>query len=74
MPINSKRLLHWLELAGIALRKKPKTTTSGMIDDLRFGTREFSEPPAERSVSQGEMFPRPKSRPKPLQTAAIEAS
>jgi hypothetical protein len=50
----SKRLLHWLELANIALRRKPKPITPAMIQNLPFGAREFREPPAERSVSQGE--------------------
>jgi hypothetical protein len=52
----SKRLLHWLELADIAPRKKPKATTYKMIEDLPFEARKFSDWPVERSLCPGEKF------------------
>jgi len=46
-------MLRWLELADIALRKKPKPTTYEIIADLPFGARKFSVGPTERSMSYG---------------------
>jgi len=59
MPMYSKRLLHWLELAEVALRpKRPQT-----INDQAFGAKPFQEAPVEHIVSEGEKVAQDEAEP-----------